>query len=94
MFAVSGVVRGYHKYKDVWSTPIDGVELELGNPRNTSTVHVEIEQNPTTELTFGHVPRLFAGLTLNTKSCRFARECFNCACMDVTTQLELNRYKY
>ena len=41
VFAVS---RGYHKYKDVWSAPIDEAELpcerEPGNPRNTSAVAV------------------------------------------------------
>ena len=26
-FAVSSVMRGYHKYKDVWSAPIDRAEL-------------------------------------------------------------------
>ena len=27
LFAVSSVVRGYHKYKDVWSASIDRTEL-------------------------------------------------------------------
>ena len=43
-FVVTSVVRGYHKHKDVWSTPIDGAELpcekEHGNPRDTSAVAV------------------------------------------------------
>ena len=43
-FTVSSVVRGYHEYKDVWSTPIDGTELscerEPGNPRDTLAVVV------------------------------------------------------
>ena len=41
-FTILSVVRGYHEYKDVWSTPIDGTELpcerEPGNPRDTSAV--------------------------------------------------------
>ena len=36
-FTILSVVRGYHKYKDIWSAPIDGTELscerEMGNPR-------------------------------------------------------------
>ena len=63
-FAVASVVRGYHEYKDVWSAPIDGIELpcerEPGNPRDTSAVAV-IERSPSgTELTVGHVPRLIS----------------------------------
>ena len=37
-FTILSVVRGYHKYKYVWSTPIDGTELscdrEPGNQRD------------------------------------------------------------
>ena len=61
IFAVSSVVKGYHKYKDVWNTPIDGAKLtcekELSNPRDTLAVAV-IEQSPSGELTLGHVPQL------------------------------------
>ena len=64
-FVVSSVVRGYHEYKDIWSAPIDGVELpckrEPGNPRDTSAVAV-IERNPSGELTLGHVPRLISAI--------------------------------
>ena len=38
-FALSSVMRGCHKYKDVWSALIDGTELhverEPGNPSDT-----------------------------------------------------------
>ena len=48
-FAVGSVVRGYHKYKDIWNAPADGRELpcerELGNPRDMSAVAI-IEQAP------------------------------------------------
>ena len=64
-FTVSSVVRGYHEYKDIWSAPIDGIELscerEPGNPRDTSAVAV-IEQSPSGEVTVGHVPRLFSAV--------------------------------
>ena len=44
VFAVSSVVKGYHKYKDVWNTPIDRAELtcerELSNSRDTLAVAV------------------------------------------------------
>ena len=43
-FTVSSVVRGYHEYKDIWSTPIDEIELPCerkpGNPRDTLAVTV------------------------------------------------------
>ena len=43
-FTVSSVVRKYHEYKDIWSAPIDEIELpcerEQGNPRDTSAVAV------------------------------------------------------
>ena len=42
-FTVSSVVRGYHEYKDIWSAPIDGIELpcekEPGNPKDTLVSH-------------------------------------------------------
>ena len=64
-FVVSSVVRGYHKYKDVWSAPIDGRELpckrEPSNPRDTSAVAV-FESSPSGELTVGHVPRLISAI--------------------------------
>ena len=64
-FAVSSVVRGYHKYKDVWSALVDGTEIpcerEPGNPRDTSAVAV-IERSPSGELTVGHVPRLISAI--------------------------------
>ena len=54
VFAVSSMVRGYHRYKDVWNVPNDGTyfpcEREPGNPRNTKGVAV-IEQSPSGELT-------------------------------------------
>ena len=42
-FVVSSVVRGYHKYKDVWSAPIARVELSCErelyrNPKDTLDV--------------------------------------------------------
>ena len=44
MFAMSSVVEGYHKYKDVWSAHIDEAELscerEPGNPRVTLAIAV------------------------------------------------------
>ena len=52
-------------YKDIWSAPIDGIELscerEPGNPRDTSAVAV-IEHSPSGEVTVGHVPRLFSAV--------------------------------
>ena len=37
MFTVENVIRGYHKYKDIWDSAIDGLELsskrEPGKPQ-------------------------------------------------------------
>ena len=64
-FAVSSVMRGYHEYKDVWSTSIDGTELpcerEPGNLRDTLAVAV-IEQSPSNELTLDYAPNYFSYL--------------------------------
>ena len=64
-FTVSSVARGYHEYKDIWSAPIDGIELpcerEPGNQRDTSAAVVS-ERNPSVEVTVGHVPRLFSAV--------------------------------
>ena len=61
VFAVSSVVWGYHRYRDIWSAPINGAELPcervLGNSKDTSAI-VVIERSPSGELTFGHVPWL------------------------------------
>ena len=65
VFTILSVVRGYHKYKDVWSAPIDGTELscerEPGNPRDTSAVAV-VERSPSGKVTVGHVPQLFSAI--------------------------------
>ena len=58
-FSVDSVVRGYHEYKDIWDTDIDGLELpckrEPGNPQDPSAVAV-VKQSSGKSVIVGHVP--------------------------------------
>jgi len=87
MFSVEGVVRGYHKYKDIWDAAIDELKLpcerEPGNPHDSLAIAV-VKRSPGTSVIVGHVPRLLdksAGakywqMTFNSPKFSTARICY------------------
>ena len=65
MFSIETVVRGYHIYKEIWNTAIDGTELPCGreivNAHDPFTIAIK-KATPTGNMTVGHTPRVISSV--------------------------------
>ena len=64
-FSLSSMIRGYHKYKSLWTNPVNGEELiceqEIGNPCDPQAVAVKKEISHVLQVV-GHVPRRISSI--------------------------------
>ena len=64
--SIETVVRGYHMYKEVWNTAMDGTELpcerEIGNANDPFAIAIKKVIPTTGNVSVGHTPRVISSV--------------------------------